>query len=739
MKQELIFSDGTIDYRIPTEPKVGEKLRLRLRVGRDEKVQVSLLLPEEENRTIPMEKAEQDALFDYYEARVLPGEGIFSYIFCVEYFSYDKEDGNPTEENCAGESCQSDGEDNIQGRETEGFFSCDEEGKRPAEENDAYDGRQSKCVFYYDRVGLTDCIRREAAFAVVPGFSTPDWAKGAVMYQILTDRFYNGDPTNDVLNDEYSYLSQHSRQVTNWRKPPAAFSVSEFYGGDLEGVRQKLDYLRELGVEALYFNPLFVSPSNHKYDTQDYDYIDPHFGKILRDDGELLSARDQDNTRATRYRRRVTDPENLEAGNALFAKLVEEAHSRGMRVILDGVFNHCGSFHKWMDREGIYGGTDGYEPGAYLSEDSPYGSYFAFEQKAWPMNPSYEKWWGNDTLPKLNYEGEKKLYQAILEIGKKWVSPPFDADGWRLDVAADLGHSEETNHGFWRDFRKTVKEAKPEALIFAEHYGDPKSWLMGDQWDSIMNYDAFMEPLTWFFTGMEKHSDGFDGSRLGDGAAFADSITWAMTRMLTPTLQCSMNELSNHDHSRFLTRTNHVVGRVAELGPDMAEKGIDLGVFKEAVIFQMTWPGAPTVYYGDEAGLCGFTDPDNRRTYPWGEENKEVLELHKKAIALHKSSEAFRTGSVRILLADQNLFAFGRFNRREQFLVLFNNDSCRHTLELSVEAAGILPNATLVQRLFTTEEGHSVAPVTYPVEEGVLTIRLPKKSAVVLQNKKDFS
>lgn len=188
------------------------------------------------------------------------------------------------------------------------------------------------------------------------------------MYQILVDRFYNGDKSNDVLTDEYFYIRGTSTQVDTWEKHPESFSVAEFYGGDLEGVRQKLDYLENLGIEVIYFNPLFVSPSNHKYDIQDYDYIDPHYGKIVVDEGELLSPDGRDNRKASRYISRVTDKRNLEASNELFANLVSEAHARGIRVILDGVFNHCGSFNKWLDREEIYSGKEGYEAGAYVEE-----------------------------------------------------------------------------------------------------------------------------------------------------------------------------------------------------------------------------------------------------------------------------------------------------------------------------------------------------------------------------------
>ena len=244
-----------------------------------------------------------------------------------------------------------------------------------------------------------------------------------MLYQIFVDRFRNGDPSNDVESDEYAYIGEHSGKVTDWSKTPAVMGVREFYGGDLQGIIDKLDYFEELGVEVLYLNPIFVSPSNHKYDCQDYDYVDPHYGKIVEDCDGLLAPEDRDNTHATKYIRRVTDKRNLEASNQMFAQLVEELHKRGMKIILDGVFNHCGSFNKWMDRERIYEGQEGYAPGAYISADSPYRYFFDFhDQNRWPYNPTYDGWWTHDTLPKLNYEGSGELYDYVLKVAQKWVS-----------------------------------------------------------------------------------------------------------------------------------------------------------------------------------------------------------------------------------------------------------------------------------------------------------------------------
>ena len=525
---------------------------------------------------------------------------------------------------------------------------------------------------YYNVFGASEHFSEEWEFEFTPGFKTPDWAKGAVMYQIMVDRFNNGDKSNDVMTNEYAYIGRGVSKVENWMEPPAVDGTRQFYGGDLQGVIDKLEYLEKLGVEVIYFNPIFVSPSNHKYDTQDYDYIDPHFGKIVNDNGKLLKDGDNNNEHAQRYKVRTTDLANLEASNKLFVELVEKAHAHGIKIIIDGVFNHCGSFNKWMDKEKFYTKNKNYKSGAYISKDSPYNLYFKFLEDRWPDNNSFEGWWGFDTLPKLNYEGSKELCDYIIEVGKKWVSPPYNVDGWRLDVAADLGHSQEFNHEFWKKFRKAVKEANPEAIILAEHYGDANSWLQGDQWDTIMNYDGFMDPVTWFLTGVDKHSDNSNPGMRGDAGTFKLTMQYQMSRMQNQSLLVAMNELSNHDHSRFLTRTNRMVGRVGTAGTAAASQDIDEAIFKQGVVMQMTLPGAPTLYYGDEAGVCGWTDPDNRRTYPWGHENFEILEFYRETIAIHRQHKVFKTGSYKPLVEQRDLLCYGRFDMDNAAFVLIN-------------------------------------------------------------------
>lgn len=675
MNEQALFCDGTAQFVTPLEPKCNETVTLRFRTARDENVHVRLVTAV---GRYDLEKEYSKGAFDFYRIGWRLNENLFRYSFEIQ---------------------------------------------------------EGENVRYYNRCGVSKEIVPFYDFMIVPGFSTPDWAKGAVIYQIYVDRFYNGDSSNDVETNEYYYIGGYSKRVYDWNKYPDAMGVREFYGGDLKGVIDKLDYLQELGVEVLYFNPLFVSPSNHKYDTQDYDYIDPHCGVIVEDGGEVLAEGDTDNANASKYRKRTTDLKNLEASNALFIKLVEELHRRGMKIILDGVFNHCGSFNKWMDRERIYEGQTDYLPGAYVSAESPYRSFFNFHKndpENWPYNTAYDGWWGHDTLPKLNYEDSEQLEEYILNVGRKWVSPPYNVDGWRLDVAADLGRSNEYNHEFWKKFRKTVKGANPNAIILAEHYGDPGDWLQGDEWDTVMNYDAFMEPITWFLTGMEKHSDERRDDLYGNPQHFKGTISHYMANMLVPSLLVSMNELSNHDHSRFLTRTNHMVGRVEHLGSEAANTFVNPAVMREAVVFQMTWIGAPTVYYGDEAGVCGFTDPDNRRTYPWGNEDQEMLAFHKDIIRIHKEHQALKTGALKILSCEEDILSYGRFNKDEQIIVILNNKSDITEITVPVWLAEVPMKAEMQRLLYSYENGHIIEPEVYLVRDGEVVVNMGGHSALIL-------
>ncbi len=657
MNYEAIFCDETEEYRIPVEPEAGGTVILRVRTAKDDVKQVWLATHAMEKE---LTKTNSEGCFDYYEAELELGEEPVSYWFCIA----DEE-----------EFCE------------------------------------------YNRLGVNGDKNEASLFRVVPGRKLPDWARGAVMYQIYVDRFCDGNPSNNVKTEEYNYLDHAALAVPSWDSLPEPFDVHRFYGGDLQGILDKLDYLQNLGVEVLYLNPVFVSPSNHKYDCQDYDAIDPHLA-VIEKDGD--------------YRVRVTAQANLEASNAFFASFVDEVHRRGMRVIIDGVLNHCGSFHKWMNKARVYREAEGYPQGAYESEESPYRDYFYFSSQCWPDNKNYEGWWGHDTLPKLNYEGSEKLWQEVLEIGRKWVSAPYYVDGWRLDVAADLGHSMETNHRFWQEFRQAVREANPDAVVLAEHYGDPYAWIHNGEWDTVMNYDAFMEPLTWYLTGMEKHSDSFRPDLRANSEAFWAQMSGSMYR-LDGGLQIAMNQLSNHDHSRFLTRTNHMEGRLGNRTSEEAGEGVEICAMYQAVIMQMTWPGAPTLYYGDEAGLCGWTDPDNRRPYPWGHENKELLKLYRTAIRIHRSRHCLRTGSFYRLTGEGAVIAYGRSQRTERIVTVVNAGETASAVTIPVWKTGAALDGSFYNLLRTGTDGFDQKKDSFAVKNGLLQITMEGHSSMILE------
>ena len=522
---------------------------------------------------------------------------------------------------------------------------------------------------------------------------TPAWLKQAVVYQIFPDRFCRGKVPADRFQGKPGALI-HSAWEGNpcyVKDKEGQVAYYDFYGGTLEGILEKLPYLEKLGVNCLYLNPIFQARSNHRYDTGDYKAIDPFLGS-----------------------------------EETFRILCREARHHGMRILLDGVFSHTGADSRYFNRAGTYKGL-----GAWQGSASPYYKWYHFRE--YPED--YGCWWGDRSLPEVT-ETEPSYLDFIIRdkdsVLHHWLNAGIS--GWRLDVAADLGHSPEFNHKFWKEFRRVVKEANPEAIILAEHYGDAMSWLQGDEWDTVMNYDAFMEPVSWFLTGMEKHSDEFNQGLLGNSESFIGAMTYHMPAFYAPSLYTAMNELDNHDHSRFLTRTNHRVGRVANVGPYAAAENTNKAVLREAVVIQMTWPGAPTLYYGDEAGQVGFTDPDNRRTYPWGQEDQELIRFYKEMIAVHRRFPVLAMGSLKFLYHDYNVLSYGRFNQEEQVIVVINNRNERVHVEIPVWLTGINRSsvAKLTQVFATDAVGFSSEEKEIEAPAGILEMDLLPLSGVVL-------
>ena len=406
----------------------------------------------------------------------------------------------------------------------------------------------------------------------------PDWVKDAIFYQIFPDRFYNGDPGNDPEN------------VAKWADKPTR---DNFFGGDLEGIIKKLDYLEDLGVNALYLNPIFKAPSNHKYDTEDYFQIDPQFG----DKGVLKD-------------------------------LVKELHNRGMRIILDGVFNHCG--------EKFFAFQDLLKNG----KDSKYRDWFFV--KDFPLvrepEPNYRCWGGIPHMPEFNTDNPETR-EYLLNVVRYWIEEA-DIDGWRLDTTEYLEPS------FVRDIRRTAKEAKEDAYVVGEVMGISTSWFKGDCLDAVMNYKLW-ESLVDFFAEGKCDAREFDGRLRFLRGSYPKWANYSM-----------FNILGSHDKPRFLFYC----------------KG-DVKKMKLAVVFLMTYIGAPVIYYGDEIGMDGGGDPDCRRPFIWDErkQNRELLDLYKKMIGLRKDNPALRRGSFRSLYTLNNVYCYARNSDDQTIVVAINN------------------------------------------------------------------
>ena len=529
-------------------------------------------------------------------------------------------------------------------------------------------------------------------------YYTPQWMRDAVVYQIFPDRFRNGDPTNDPADGELTfYDGQRSVFHETWNEPPldprqpgpyhGRWNV-DFFGGDLAGVIEKLDYLQALGVTAIYFNPIFEARSNHRYDTADYKRIDPMLGDL-----------------------------------ETFRELVEEAQKRGIVIVLDGVFNHMSSDSPFFDRYRRYEAI-----GACESLDSPYRNWFFFVppkgQQPSPCvdNPQgatyYISWAGFDSIPKINNENPgPRLY---FYLGRNSVVNTWGREGifgWRLDVGGDIDSGPESD--FWEGFRVAVRNTNPEAVIIGEEWGNASRWLLGDEWDAVMNYRLRIGIL-----GFVRQTDFHDNDSVGDRTIRAltpaqfDAILRDIASDYPPmAFHAMMNVLGTHDTSRLFF--------VVE----------DTQHQKLAALLQFALPGAPTIYYGDEIALNapsvddGGTvqdDPYNRAPYPWpdtegdayGPPDEDMLAFYQQLAALRHANPALREGELITLRADteRGVYAFLRLDRAagNVALVVLNNSDQPQRVSLQTMfrlPAGLTLQPTFGGQPISTDAGFVVLDV----------------------------
>ncbi|PEA52448.1 alpha-glycosidase [Bacillus pseudomycoides] len=539
---------------------------------------------------------------------------------------------------------------------------------------------------WYNANGPSTAEPSSGDFYIIPNFKTPDWMKNGVMYQIFPDRFYNGDSSNDVQTNAYTYDGA-STEKKAWGSSvyadPGHTNNLVFFGGDLAGVNQKLGYIKQtLGANIIYLNPIFKSPSNHKYDTQDYRTVDPAFG--TNETLQTLSSN-------------VHSTTNGEKGY----------------LVLDGVFNHTGDTHPWFDKY-----NQSSSLGAFESQSSQWSNYYTFQ--SWPN--TYASFLGFNSLPKLDYGASgspvrNEIYNNSDSVAKTYLKAPYNIDGWRLDApqytdagGADAGGgngSSLVNHQIWSEFRSAVKSVNENAAIFGEYWGNANSWTgQGNQWDSTTNFDGFTQPVSQWITGKDFSNNvasistsEFDSWLKGTRANYPANVQQAMS-----------NHLSNHDISRFGERA-----------------GGDIWKTYLALIFQMTYVGTPTIYYGDEYGMMGGADPDNRRTFDWsqGTTSNRAVALTQKLISIRNQYPALRTGSFMTLQTDDTnkIYSYGRFDATNRIAVVLNNDSVSHSVTVPVWQLS-MQNGSVVTDKLTGK--------TYTVQNGSVTLTVDGHYGAIL-------
>ena len=479
---------------------------------------------------------------------------------------------------------------------------------------------------------------------------TPEWVKHAVFYQIFPDRFARGSRT------------EHPRGITfkPWGTAP---EEQGFQGGDLRGIVDKLDYLQSLGITALYLNPIFASASNHRYHTFDYYQVDPLLG-----------------------------------GNDALQELLDGAHARDIRIVLDGVFNHA-SRGFWPFHHILENGPNSPYLDWFHIHGSPLRPYSSSEDQ--PLN--YKGWWGNAALPEFNTDNPG-VRDYLFDVARYWID--FGIDGWRLDVPADID-----DDSFWQEFRQVVKKANPDAYICGEIWHEAQHWLQGDQFDAVMNYIFTWNALGFFGADTLRSDWRHPDIPLNpiDVAALVKNIDHMHGLYDWEINYAQLNLLDSHDMPRAL----YLMGK-------------DQSALRLSVLFQMTMPGAPCIYYGDEVGLSAGGDPHCRGAFPWQDESSwehDLLAFYRDATTLRHSHPVLRTGSFQFIYADGQVVAFYRKLDEQEAVVVFN--AGRETSRVQIPVADL--DASALTQVWPVQ-GQSQTLL----EGGVLNLTLPSRDALVL-------
>lgn len=570
---DSVYSDGSPLFVHPQNPALGAEIEVRLRVFAENPIrQVFVrIAPDGEKIFLPMRIERKDAVFTWWRGKFQVSAPLMTYRFLIQ-----------TDEH----------------------------------------------LFWYNAEGWTEFTPADDAdFRILADYAPPPWLPDRVFYQIFPDSFRDGDPATNVRDNEYEYLGQPTHAMT-WGTPPRTYRHArsvDFYGGDLAGIRHSLNHLKQLGVNALYLNPIFHAPSNHKYDTQDYFTIDPHFGT-----------------------------------NAEFAELVGELHRADLRILLDGVFNHSGVKNAWFQE-------------AQQQPDSQCAEFFIFAQHP----DKYHCWNGVKTLATLNYRSTALrdiIYAGEHSVIQTWLKPPYQIDGWRFDVANMLGRQGATQiyAEVWREIRQCARHANADAYLMGEHSFDPTALLQGDMLDGAMNYYGFTTPARQWLTG---HTTFSDYQNQLNTVNFDRQVRHFHSRISWQIALNQFNFINCHDLPRLsaIARDERQIRLAAVLL--LTFLGIPSIYYGDEI-------GLPTAGKDVEfSRQCMEWDATK-----W---NADMWELYRALIHLRKQSSALQIGSLQTVCADGGVYAYARFTARQLFLIVLNNGEEREHVWLPVKVIGL--------------------------------------------------
>ena len=590
---ESVYSDGTADFVSNPSPELFETVKIRIRVYEDAPVRHIFLrtVPNGAEHLIEAEREEVRNGLAYYAAPLQMVEKRMQYHF---------------------------------------YIVCD------------------KVIYYYTQKEITTYIPDHTYdFVLLTDYKQPSWVKHSVFYQIFPERFCNGEPANDVRSGEYSLDGHPTIQMENWEDDPLPYPKGfclEFFGGDLQGVQKKIPYLKELGVTAVYLNPIFIAPTNHKYDCIDYFHVDPHFG-----------------------------------GDEALAELSKALHENGMKLMLDISINHTGASHKWFNRDGAFFPLS---QGAYNNADAKERGYYFFHGEH-----DYKSWLGVENLPTLNYTSDalrEIIYRGSDSVLRKWLKPPYSIDGWRFDVADVFARNNDLQlaHEVWPEIRDSIREENDQAYILAEDWGDCAQYMQGDEWDSPMNYYGCGRPIRQLvglpdlFLG--RHELLRDVPYKMTAEDFRGRVMEHLAKLPFAFWENQFNLLDSHDVPRL---HNH-----AQVHPEE---------YRGAVILQFMLIGAPSIYYGDEIGINGHIHGDDGCRYPmpWStlkeRQEQEVYRLYRTLAHLKRESRALADGGMKFLYAQDNVIALARFCGDECLIAVVSVDDVPHEIRLPIGSIGI--------------------------------------------------